>query len=146
MKMRCRVWDLINKRWIKIFKLILSAEDEDGGFEIFAVQDIDGEIYGLHQVDVMWWIGRRDLTGREIYDGDIVVRGTPSKYSVPAVVIYGEGIISHDMYDDHIDYPYLGWFLDGLIGCNSDLDWGDVTIIGNLYETPHLIPDIGEEW
>jgi len=142
MKMKCRAWDLINKRWVSIHKLVLSmGSDEDRNFEIFTIEDTSGRFYGLPLVDIMWWIGRHDLTGRDIYGGDIVVKGTPSKHSVPALVVYGEGIISHDMYDDHKDYPYLGYFLDGLIGCNSDLDWGDVTIIGNFYETPHLIPD-----
>ena len=122
-----KVWDKINKRWISAFSFKLSSSGD-----IMAVEDVDGEIYGLHQVDILDYIGLGDKNGREIYEGDIVE--------------------CKDMHDINIDYwgikpprYTIGWnsydasfclvFHNGL-----PLDLSSYwEVIGNIYEDSSLL-------
>lgn len=80
------------------------------------------------------YIGVKDMTGREVYENDRVVVGLPTVDSVPATVRFGEGKIIVWGYDDNEEPTYLGWYLDGLIDCNSELVNGRLTIVGNIHE------------
>lgn len=62
-----RAWDKINKKWLNVFKLALSTDGQ-----VMSVETIDGEAYGMHQVDLVQFTGLRDRDGREIWERDIV--------------------------------------------------------------------------
>lgn len=91
----------------------------------------------IEQNDVLieQFTGLLDSQGREIYEGDRVVVGEPVDNSVSAVVKYGTATLIAWGYDDHKEYTYYGWYLDGLIDCNGELVDGRLTIIGNIHES-----------
>ena len=62
-----RVWDKINKCWINTFKVVLAV-----GGEVQSIQDIYGEIYGLHQVILEQYINKKDKDNKKIHEGDRV--------------------------------------------------------------------------
>ncbi len=45
--MKFKAWDKIHNKWIQLWKILISS---DGS--IVAVEDLEGEVYGLHQVSL----------------------------------------------------------------------------------------------
>lgn len=73
---------------------------------------------------------RRDVNGVEIYAEDIVLDGLDQH-----VVRYGEGGFEGG-------YTFVAFYLEDRHGEqveNYYLDWGDLRVIGNIYEHPHLL-------
>ena len=101
------------------------------------------KVYTYAEMLPLQFTGLLDRGGVEIYEGDIVVIGEVSGDKVPAIVKFGEGTITVCGYDDHNDYNYWGWYLDGLIDCDQELKIGnDIKVIGNVYENPELAEGI----
>ncbi len=42
-----KVWDKLNNRWVQLWKILIATNGE-----IMGVEDLEGEIYGLHQVTI----------------------------------------------------------------------------------------------
>lgn len=124
-----RAWDKINKEWLDIFKIVLSS---DGS--VMSVETLDGESYGMHQVDLMQFAGLKDKNGKEIYEGDrcnvLFANGEKHK----AEVVFIDGCFELNFY-----YPIVigGHYNDrGYLKCSTVNH--AVEVIGNIYENPEL--------
>ena len=62
------IWDKVNLHWIDLFGISIS----DSG-EVMAVSDLNGNQYGLHQVDLINYIGKTDIEGNKIYADSSIV-------------------------------------------------------------------------
>ena len=115
-EIKFRAWDKINKRWLNLWKILFEVTGE-----IIAVQDLAGEQYGLHQVDLLRYTGRKDKNGKEIYEEDIT-----RWFSIKGPIIYA-----------------VRWSDDFCDDCGRGAGWEscppDCEIIGNSYENPELI-------
>jgi len=111
-------WDRINKRWVKLWKLCFAVTGE-----LMAIEDIEGEIYGKHQVALVEYTGREDKNGKEIYEGDIV-----------------KFLYNRKEYILPISWGTDGWWVKGL-GWFKELYWAKdrCEVIGNIYENPELL-------
>ena len=123
-----RAWDTLNKQWLNLQEITLAF---DGA--VMAVSDMDGEVYGLHQVKLCQYTGLIDKQGKEVYEGD-VVRGTYHLLTrgfiqVTAQVVYSEGFAVWDAYCLSFRQP-LWHYRD------------DMVVIGNIYENPYLVKEV----
>ena len=100
--LKFRAWDKINKKWLNLFQLKLST---DGS--LLAVEDIDGEIYGLHQVEIVEYTGLKDSKGKEVYEGDILKWEYPAGYSL-AEVLFGDFDNGKEYEDNESG---IGWYI-----------------------------------
>ena len=66
-RLRFRAWDRVHEKWIDPFMIVLSTDGE-----VMAIQDLDENIYGLHQVELIQCTGRKDKNGKLIFEGHCV--------------------------------------------------------------------------
>lgn len=62
-----KAWDKINKKWLNLYQIVLAANGQ-----AYGVWDLAGELYGLHQVDLVEYTGLKDSEVTEEYLGDII--------------------------------------------------------------------------
>lgn len=126
-EIKFRAWDLINNRFINLLRITFSV---DGKY--LGCHDIEGNLYGPHQVKLIQYTGLKDKNGVDICEGDIVemfvseARGG-DWYKHP--VSYhngGFGILLHEGCFRSFSRPY------------SD-DLSSIILIGNIYENPELL-------
>jgi uncharacterized phage protein (TIGR01671 family) len=88
---------------------------------------------------LMQYIGFNDPTGKEIFEGDVVVGGLDDRDYVRSVVRVGASETSVDTYESSFTVPYYGVYLEGSIGLEEDLMAGKQYVIGNVYENSDLL-------
>mgnify|MGYP001577393655 CR=1 FL=1 len=118
-EIKFRAWDKVNKRWIKLWKLCFAVTGE-----LMAVDDIEGEVYGLHQVKLTQYTGLKDKDGKEIYEGDILKNLGMIEWGEEGENPEGTGWIIQDF---HGEYHYTDAFTT------------PKEVIGNIHETSELL-------
>ena len=135
-EIKFRAWDMINNCWINIFKFCFAQNGQ-----IIAIESIEGETYGLHQVKVIQCIDLRDKDNNEIFKSDILQEwflGKPIK-------IYWEVVVENltcgyrplnpecHVIEDRCFHPF--YHQEDKEFCNMNR----FKIIGNIYENPELL-------
>lgn len=131
-EIKFRVWNLINKCWIDVFRLTLAASGV-----VMSVIDMNGEQYGLHQIRLVQYTGLKDKNSKEIYESDIVTAELSGmiNYEMKSVVDYENGCFGIRALFDEVLVDSKGKF-KSFDGCATDIK---IEIIGNIYENPELI-------
>ncbi len=121
-----KAWDRINGDWIRLYRVSFAL---DGS--ALAVHDIDGEMYGLHQVDLVQYTGLKDKNGTEIYEGDVLAPMSNDEEPVFRgnwEVIFKDGAFFGQGIDDEIQTWLPYWWPDS-----------EIEVIGNIYENGDLL-------
>jgi uncharacterized phage protein (TIGR01671 family) len=142
-----KAWDNINHCWLDLWKILFSSSGE-----VMAVQTLDGEQYGLHQVTPVQYTGLKDKHGKEVYEGDIasVPYVNPIGHldmtteSRKATVIFEDGGFKLTDYGDYQDISY--WqergqtkYVPNHGNVTELLPHTKLTIIGNIHANPDLL-------
>jgi len=130
-----RAWDKINKRWLNVSSLSLAKDGTVNG--VWELRDGENELYGLHQVDIVHFIGLLDKNGKEIYEGDII-KIDDFFYGV---VYFWQGSHKVDRANSHYRLHERICYCSEAFSDSHKVDGHhlDAEIIGNIYENPELL-------
>ena len=123
-KFRC--WDILKQRWSN-YKI------NDG--TVYFMDKNTGVWYGSYNkrykdFNLMQCTGLKDMRGKEIYEGDILLDGNNKK---PYKVIFENGSFRAEFEGDFEEYSFD--LIDVIAqGCE---------VVGNIYENPELIKEVG---
>lgn len=124
-KLELKAWDTINNCWIDIFKICLAVDGQ-----VIAVESIDGESYGLHQIELIRFTSLKDRSSKKIFEGDFL----EGNHKLMTFKVY---------FGENKDYDRTGWCIDSLQSKGTYfLDKIEATymkIIGNIYENKELL-------
>lgn len=98
---------------------------DDKGIEIYT---LDGDL--LEDYEINQYTGLKDISGKEIYEGDIVQRNMPGGVKFIGKVIFHESsfMIDNSKYKTHL-FSYID----------------EITIKGNIYENPDLLEGVNHD-
>lgn len=129
-KIKFRVWDKINRRWLmgeeylinsdaEIF--LLTGEGDDDGAPVMLAWDQEDYI-------IQQYTGINDIDGKEIYEGDIVnlyssFHKKPLNLFPRIITYHAPSFICNNLADTHDP----GWYLF------------QPMVIGNIFENPDLL-------
>ena len=120
-EIKFRAWDKKNKKWI--FIRYLNPREEET--EYLEIEDMEGEIYGEEEVELMQFTGLKDKNGKEIFEGDIIKNNSFEYIGVVEFSLNSVGFVLHKIKDKSI--------LNGVYLYNANVE-----VIGNIYENPKL--------
>lgn len=130
------MWDKEKKVMREVISLTISEgmtqtiighfreESEKGTYDLDLVAGESGEL--------MQFTGLHDKNGKEIYEGDIVAVGSDEERTKHEVKWMGENYPAFDL---------VGWDTEsnGLSEVLGSGEYGELEIVGNLFEHPHLL-------
>lgn len=135
-EIKFRAWDVFNKRWANdpsIVRLVHSQVEEYTYLTIGCVipKNIPLDFFEKNEesIVIMQYTGLNDKNGKEIYEGDIILRNGKYKYHVE----WNRG-------EFHAE-PFHGGFGVILSGLATD----EFEVIGNIYETPELLKLVDDD-
>lgn len=155
-----RAWDKIKNKWLDLYRIVFATNGA-----VLAVEDLDGEQYGLHQVELMQYTCLLDKNGKEIYEGDIVsLNGNISADNSMGILPNGWDFDEDDIYEVVWDAARTGYKLQMnevpgkevqeefgqyakaymqkyLSHARGLLLQGNSEVIGNVFENPELLPN-----
>ena len=108
-EIKFRVWDKVNKRWIKQFNIDLLSIN----------------VSELPNIELMQCTGLKDINKKEIYEGDIISFGD------------NKGVVFYKHAKFKVKYRYYNCYcFDAL---SDVLYFNKVEVIGNIYENEEII-------
>lgn len=131
-KIKFRGQDKVNQRWLYgNLEIPLLNQNKSKHFII-------GYSYGQyqkHEVDpktVGQYTGLKDNNGKEIYEGDILTA-------------HDEKPLYIEFSDKHSAFCFVDKFdpYGTTLYTTNDLHWGEFEVIGNIYDNPELLENIG---
>lgn len=129
-EIKFKVWSKEEKCWISIDNIVLDSN----GSIAYLVPEADEPPYLEEEVEIMQYVGLKDVNGKPIYEGD-VVNVTWSRYDT-------EGRNYTIAYDPNNDgysaFDFVDWYED-MNGLSCAYIDGQITVIGNRFENPELL-------
>lgn len=126
-EIKFRAWDKKRKRIYEVSSLHI-AEPTNGGIwatvigkDVIEDKDIKLQIQPK-DIEISQYTGLKDKNGKEIYEGDINIEDNGKK----SIIKYYSG--GFYLNSGKVDYVHIGKFAPF-----------DLSIIGNIYETPELL-------
>jgi len=121
-EIKFRGWNLVDKRWDKTSKVF-------GMNDYF--KELGNGVFRFNRGDVilMQYTGLKDKNGKEIYEGDIVLR---PKGNILKGEQWNEVIRAVEYNNYHGGFCWADWRLDKEIASKGK-------VIGNIYENPELL-------
>lgn len=125
-EIKFRAWDKIFKEMGNVACLNLSEFSTDHIIKNKSHPNFYNQTF--NNLILMQYTGLKDVHGKEIYEGDIIIElydGKP-KHSIPS-----NCIVEWGFHSDHSSYMYqLGWNL---------WEEEEYKVVGNIYENPELL-------
>lgn len=115
-EIKFRVWDKINKKWIKHFNIDL----------------LNINIFSLPNIEINQYTGLKDKNGKEIYEGDIIIDKVGPK--IKMVVKWDEEISGFRSFGQYNGENYIGY-----VGHFNKAGKNTCEVIGNIYENKELL-------
>lgn len=116
-EIKFRAWDKLNKKMINI---------ESINFQARRVYRDDVSYRNFNDTELMEYTGLKDMKGKEIYEGDIVIQNNKKHR-----VIFDEENARFCIRDDEFELGIT------FINHNNER----MEVIGNIYENPELMED-----
>ena len=134
-EIKFRAWDNVADQmyYVGEEELIVFIMKDSGIQADQVIQDneyIDGYyVETLHHLQYMQYTGLKDKNGREIYEGDIVLR---------EITVFGTS--ANEDFIGEVKYYECRWWIDN--GNDAIPLWNEadeLTILGNIHENPELL-------
>jgi uncharacterized phage protein (TIGR01671 family) len=134
--LKLRAW---HKQYRKMYHVACVVWDTSISAVTLQVDEASLAEYNIpDEVELMQFTGLLDRSGKEIYEGDIVVSGLGKGY-VRGIVRIGRGEMDIEGYEYSYTKSYYGVSIDRLYGFMDALLDGDMYVIGNIYENEALL-------
>ena len=124
-EIKFRAWDKVNGCWTSIDSIVLC---DDGSIAYLLPEEDDMPPYLEDEVELMQYIGLKDVNGRDIYENDIVK--SSYKYAQPKI----SQIIMEDG-NSYIAGEDLATGNEMLVSDHID----EIEVIGNVHTNPELL-------